>query len=60
VWTSVLTYFVSGVAVVVIGGVAALATGKVEILDLMLYMGLGAGRLPSSWRQLDIERAQLV
>jgi cytosine permease len=53
VWTSVLTYFVSGVAVVVIGGVAALATGKVEILDLMLYMGLGAGAfaivLGGSW-----------
>ena len=34
-------------------GIAALATGKVEILDLMLYMGLGAGAfaivLGGSW-----------
>jgi cytosine permease len=53
VWTSILTYFVSGVAVTAIGGVAALATGKVEILDLMLFMGLGAGAfaivLGGSW-----------
>jgi cytosine permease len=53
VWTSVLTYFVSGVAVTVIGGIAALATGKVEILDLMLYLGLGIGAfvivLGGSW-----------
>lgn len=53
VWTSILTYFVSGVAVTMIGGIAALATGKSEILDLMLYMGLGAGAfaivLGGSW-----------
>ena len=53
VWTSVLTYLVSGVAVMLIGGMAALATGKVEILDLMLYMGLGGGAfvivLGGSW-----------
>jgi cytosine permease len=53
VWTAVLTYFVSSVIVTVIGGVAALATGKVEILDLMLFMGLGGGAfvivLGGSW-----------
>jgi len=53
VWTSILTYFVTGVAVTAIGGIAALATGKVEILDLMLSMGLGAGAfaivLGGSW-----------
>lgn len=53
VWTSVFTYFVTNVAVTVIGGVAALATGKVEMLDLMLFMGLGAGAfiivLGGSW-----------
>ncbi len=43
VWTSILTYFVTNVAVTVIGGVAALATGKVDMLDLMLSLGLGAG-----------------
>jgi cytosine permease len=53
VWTAVLTYFVSSVIVTVIGGLAALATGKVEILDLMLFMGLGGGAfvivLGGSW-----------
>jgi cytosine permease len=53
VWTAVLTYFVSNVIVTVIGGVAALATGRVEILNLMLFMGLGAGAfaivLGGSW-----------
>lgn len=53
VWTAVLTYFVSSVIVTMIGGIAALATGKVEILDLMLFMGLGAGAfaivLGGSW-----------
>jgi len=53
VWTAVLTYFLSSVIVTVIGGLAALATGKVEILDLMLFMGLGAGAfiivLGGSW-----------
>jgi len=43
VWTAVLTYLVSGAAVPLIGGLAGLATGRVEILDLMLFMGLGAG-----------------
>jgi cytosine permease len=53
VWTSILTYFVTGVIVTAIGGIAALATGKVEILDLMLFMGLGSGAfaivLGGSW-----------
>ena len=53
VWTSVLTYFVTGVVVTLIGGVAALATGRTEILDLMLFMGLGGGAfavvLGGSW-----------
>ncbi|HEY2633912.1 MAG TPA: cytosine permease, partial [Steroidobacteraceae bacterium] len=53
VWTAILTYFVSNVIVTVIGGVAALATGRVEILNLMLFMGLGAGAfaivLGGSW-----------
>jgi cytosine permease len=53
VWTSVLTYLVTNVAVTVIGGLAALATGRVEILDLMLFMGLGIGAfaivLGGSW-----------
>ncbi|HEY3655302.1 MAG TPA: cytosine permease [Steroidobacteraceae bacterium] len=53
VWTSILTFFVTGVTVTVIGGIAGLATGKVEILDLMLFMGLGAGAfaivLGGSW-----------
>ncbi len=52
-WTSFLTYFVTGVAVTVLGGIAALATGKVDILDVMLHMGLGAGAfiivLTGSW-----------
>jgi len=43
VWTSILTYLVSGAAVPLIGGLAGLATGRTEVLDLMLYMGLGAG-----------------
>ena len=42
-WTAILTYLVSGAAVPLIGGLAGLATGRVEILDLMLFMGLGAG-----------------
>jgi cytosine permease len=52
-WTSFLTYFVTGIAVTVIGGIAGLATGKLEILNLMLFMGLGAGAfiivLGGSW-----------
>lgn len=43
VWTAVITYLVTGAAVPLIGGLAGLATGRVEILDLMLFMGLGAG-----------------
>jgi cytosine permease len=53
VWTAVLTYFVSGAGVIMIGGLAGLATGRIEILDLMLFMGLGAGAfaivLGGSW-----------
>jgi len=43
VWTAILTYLVSGTLVPLIGALAALATGRTEILDLMLYMGLGVG-----------------
>jgi cytosine permease len=53
VWTAVLTYFISGAVVMIIGGIAGLATGRVEILDIMLFMGLGAGAfaivLGGSW-----------
>lgn len=53
VWTSIFTYFVSGIAVVIIGGLAGLATGRHDMLDLMLFMGLGAGAfaivLGGSW-----------
>jgi len=53
VWTAVLTYFVSGAAVTLIGGLAGLATGRAEILELMLSMGLGTGAfaivLGGSW-----------
>lgn len=53
VWTAILTYFVSGAAVTLIGGLAGLATGRSEILTLMLSMGLGAGAfalvLGGSW-----------
>ncbi len=53
VWTSILTYFVSGAGVILVGGLAGLATGRVEILDVMLFMGLGAGAfaivLGGSW-----------
>ena len=43
VWTAVLTYFVSSAGIMVIGGLAALALHRTEMLDLMLAMGLGAG-----------------
>jgi cytosine permease len=43
VWTAVLTYFVSSAAIMIIGGLAALALHRTEMLDLMLAMGLGAG-----------------
>jgi cytosine permease len=53
VWTAILTYFVSGAGVIIIGGLAGLATGRIEILDLMLFMGLGVGAfaivLGGSW-----------
>ncbi len=53
VWTAVLTYFVTGVAVALIGGIAGLATGRTEILELMLFMGMGGGAfavvLGGSW-----------
>ena len=53
VWTAVLTYFFSGAGVIIIGGLAGLATGRIEILDLMLFMGLGWGAfaivLGGSW-----------
>jgi cytosine permease len=42
VWTAVLTYFVSNSCIMVIGGLAALALHRTEMLDLMLAMGLGA------------------
>jgi cytosine permease len=40
--TAVLTYFVSNAGIMVIGGLAALALHRTEMLDLMLTMGLGA------------------
>jgi len=42
VWTAVLTYFVSNAAIMIIGGLAALALHRTEMLDLMLALGLGA------------------
>jgi cytosine permease len=42
VWTAILTYFVSNAAIMIIGGLAALALHRTEMLDLMLAMGLGA------------------
>ena len=42
VWTAVLTYFVSSAGIMIIGGLAALALNRTEMLDLMLAMGLGA------------------
>lgn len=42
VWTAVLTYFVSSAGIMIIGGLAALALHRTEMLDLMLAMGLGA------------------
>ena len=61
VWTAVLTYFVSSVIVTLIGGVAALATGKVEILGLMLFAGFGRRRVcDRARRKLDLERPELI
>ena len=42
VWTAILTYFVSSAGIMIIGGLAALALHRTEMLDLMLAMGLGA------------------
>jgi cytosine permease len=42
VWTAILTYFVSSGGIMIIGGLAALAMRRTEMLDLMLAMGLGA------------------
>jgi cytosine permease len=53
VWTSILTYFVTNAAVMVIGGLAALALNRHDMLDLMLALDLGAGAfaivIGSSW-----------
>jgi len=43
VWTSILTYFVTNILVMLIAGLAALAVHRNDILELMLAMGLGAG-----------------
>jgi cytosine permease len=42
VWTAIFTYFVSNAVIMLIGGLAALALHRTEMLDLMLAMGLGA------------------
>jgi cytosine permease len=53
VWTAVLTYLVTNGAVMLIGGLAALALHRTEMLDLMLAMGLGSAAfaivIGSSW-----------
>jgi cytosine permease len=53
VWTSILTYFVTNAAVMLIGGLAALALNRHDMLDLMLALDLGAGAfaivIGSSW-----------
>jgi cytosine permease len=53
VWTSILTYFVTNAAVMLIGGLAALALNRHDMLDLMLALNLGAGAfaivIGSSW-----------
>jgi len=53
VWTSVLTYFITNGLVMLIGGLAALALHRDDMLELMLAMGLGAGAfaivIGSSW-----------
>jgi cytosine permease len=53
VWTAVLTYFVTNGAVMMIGGLAALALRRTDMLDLMLAMGLGTAAfavvIGSSW-----------
>src|SRR5579862_338974 len=42
VWTAIFTYFVSNAGIMLIGGFAALALRRTDMLDLMLAMGLGA------------------
>ena len=53
VWTAVLTYLLTNGAVMLIGGLAALALHRTEMLDLMLAMGLGTAAfaivIGSSW-----------
>jgi cytosine permease len=53
VWTAVLTFLITNGAVMFIGGLAALALHRTEMLDLMLAMGLGAAAfaivIGSSW-----------
>jgi len=53
VWTSVLTYLVTNTAVMLIGGLAALALDRTDMLDLMLALNLGAAAfaivIGSSW-----------
>lgn len=53
VWTAIFTFLVSGALVIIIGGLAGLATGRGEILEVMLAMGLGGGAfaivLGGSW-----------
>ena len=53
VWTSILTYFVTNAAVMTIGGLAALALHRTDMLDLMLALNLGVGAfaivIGSSW-----------
>ena len=43
VLVAIFTYFFSGAGVMIVGGLAGLATDKSDILELMLYMGLGVG-----------------
>ena len=53
VWTAVLTFLVTNALVMFIGGLAALAMRRNDMLDLMLAMGLGAAAfaivIGSSW-----------
>jgi cytosine permease len=53
VWTAILTYFVTNGSVMLIGGLAALALRRTDMLDLMLAMGLGVAAfaivIGSSW-----------
>jgi cytosine permease len=43
IWVAVIAFLISSTAVTAVGGLAGLATGHWEILNLMLFMGLGAG-----------------